>query len=84
MRSACLRPGVRAAMTYDLNNPFARILRGELPCVKIAETGDVLAFMDLMPQANGHVWVVPKEAAAEPGKLEAIAQQICAQLESIG
>ncbi|KAA1012554.1 HIT family protein [Paraburkholderia panacisoli] len=52
-------------MTYDANNPFARILRGELPCIKVAETDAALAFMDLMPQADGHLLVVPKEAAAE-------------------
>lgn len=52
-------------MKYDESNPFARILRGELPCIKVAETDDTLAFMDLMPQADGHVLVVPKEAAAE-------------------
>ncbi|RFU47375.1 HIT family protein [Paraburkholderia sp. DHOC27] len=52
-------------MTYDDSNPFARILRGELPCIKVAETDTTLAFMDLMPQADGHVLVVPKESAAE-------------------
>ncbi|RDK03941.1 HIT family protein [Paraburkholderia lacunae] len=51
--------------TYDDSNPFARILRGELPCIKVAETDAALAFMDLMPQADGHVLVVPKEAAVE-------------------
>ncbi|CAH2806346.1 MAG: Bis(5'-nucleosyl)-tetraphosphatase (asymmetrical) (EC [uncultured Paraburkholderia sp.] len=52
-------------MNYDDSNPFAKILRGELPCIKVAETSTALAFMDLMPQADGHVLVVPKEAAAE-------------------
>ncbi|MFL9959760.1 HIT family protein [Paraburkholderia sediminicola] len=52
-------------MTYDANNPFARILRGELPCIKVAENDAALAFMDLMPQADGHLLVVPKEAVAE-------------------
>ncbi|QCP49931.1 HIT domain-containing protein [Trinickia violacea] len=51
-------------MTYDPNNPFAKILRGDAPCVKVCETGDVMAFMDLMPQSDGHVLVVPKEPAA--------------------
>ncbi|CBW76434.1 Adenosine 5'-monophosphoramidase (plasmid) [Mycetohabitans rhizoxinica HKI 454] len=77
LRSTCLRPGVKAAMSYDPNNPFARILRGELPCVKVAETGDVLAFMDLMPQANGHVLVVPKEAAAKIFDLSDAAGAAC-------
>ncbi|HZZ11967.1 MAG TPA: HIT family protein [Paraburkholderia sp.] len=52
-------------MNYDDSNPFARILRGELPCIKVAETDAALAFMDLMPQADGHVLVVPKEAAVQ-------------------
>jgi histidine triad (HIT) family protein len=52
-------------MTYDANNPFARILRGELPCIKVAESDAALAFMDLMPQADGHLLVVPKEPVAE-------------------
>ncbi|WP_206998701.1 HIT family protein [Trinickia mobilis] len=51
-------------MTYDSNNPFAKILRGDAPCVKVCETDDVLAFMDLMPQSDGHVLVLPKEPAA--------------------
>ena len=50
-------------MTYDPNNIFAKILRGEFPCVKIYEDAKTLAFMDVMPEADGHVLVVPKEAA---------------------
>ena len=49
---------------YDPNNIFARILRGELPCVRVFEDEHTLAFMDAMPQVDGHVLVVPKEAAA--------------------
>ena len=45
---------------YDPNNIFAKILRGELPCVKVYEDDDTLAFMDIMPQADGHVLVLPK------------------------
>ncbi|CAB3753902.1 HIT family hydrolase [Burkholderia sp. MSh2] len=52
-------------MSYDNNNPFAKILRGELPCVKVAEDDATLAIMDLMPQADGHVLVIPKEPAAQ-------------------
>lgn len=52
-------------MQYDPNNPFARILRGELPCVKVYEDAHTLAIMDIMPQAPGHVLVLPKEAAVE-------------------
>jgi histidine triad (HIT) family protein len=50
-------------MTYDPNNIFAKILRGEIPCVKVYEDGKTLAFMDVMPEAEGHVLVVPKESA---------------------
>ena len=46
---------------YDPNNIFAKILRGELPCTKIYEDEATLAFMDIMPQADGHVLVLPKQ-----------------------
>ena len=49
-------------MAYDPNNLFMRIIRGELPCVKVYEDADVLAFMDIMPQSEGHTLVVPKVA----------------------
>lgn len=47
-------------MTYDPDNVFARILRGELPCHKVHEDAATLAFMDVMPQADGHTLVIPK------------------------
>lgn len=47
-------------MTYDSANIFARILRGEIPCHKVYEDADAIAFMDIMPQAPGHTLVVPK------------------------
>ena len=50
-------------MAYDNNNIFAKILRGEIPCVKVHEDAKTLAFMDVMPEADGHVLVVPKEPA---------------------
>jgi len=50
-------------MAYDPNNPFAKILKGELPCHKVYETDRVLAFMDIMPRGDGHVLVVPKVEA---------------------
>ena len=50
-------------MPYDRSNIFAKILRGEIPCVKIYEDDKTLAFMDVMPQAEGHTLVVPKEDA---------------------
>src|SRR5476651_360520 len=51
------------SMAYDPSNIFAKILRGEIPCVKVYENDKTLAFMDVMPEAEGHVLVVPKEAA---------------------
>lgn len=51
-------------MSYDNNNVFAKILRGELPCIRVYEDEQTLAFMDIMPQSEGHTLVVPKEAAA--------------------
>lgn len=50
-------------MSYDNNNIFAKILRVEIPCVKVFEDEKNLAFMDVMPQAEGHVLVIPKEPA---------------------
>jgi histidine triad (HIT) family protein len=70
----------RNAMKYDETNPFARILRSELPCIKVAETDATLAFMDLMPQADGHVLVVPKEAAAEIFELSDAATVECIRM----
>lgn len=48
---------------YDDNNVFAKILRGELPCEKVYEDEHVLALMDIMPRADGHVLVIPKAKA---------------------
>jgi histidine triad (HIT) family protein len=49
--------------TYDDQNVFARILRGELPCEKVYEDEATFAFMDIMPRADGHVLVIPKTPA---------------------
>ena len=46
--------------TYDDNNIFAKILRGEIPSTRVYETDHVVAFMDVMPQGTGHTLVVPK------------------------
>ena len=50
--------------TYDNGNIFARILRGEIPSVKIFEDDEVLAFMDAFPQAKGHCLVISKTSKA--------------------
>lgn len=48
---------------YDPNNIFAKILRGEMGCIKVFEDEVALAFMDIMPRADGHALVIPKTAA---------------------
>ena len=50
-------------MTYDPDNIFAKILRGEIPSLKLYEDDDTYAFMDIMPRADGHHLVIPKAAA---------------------
>ena len=50
-------------MAYDDHNVFARILRGELPCMRLYEDEATLAFLDIMPQTEGHTLVLPKEPA---------------------
>ena len=45
---------------YDAANVFARILRGEIPSIKLFETEDALAIMDVMPQSRGHCLLIPK------------------------
>jgi histidine triad (HIT) family protein len=62
---------------YDPSNVFARILRGEIPCHKVYEDDDTLAFMDVMPQADGHTLIIPKTPArnlldAGPDQLAAV------------
>jgi histidine triad (HIT) family protein len=47
-------------MSYDSNNIFAKILRGEIPSHRVYEDDHAIAFMDVMPQANGHTLVIPK------------------------
>ena len=49
-------------MAYDANNLFARMVRGEIPCIRVHEDAATLAFMDIMPQADGHTLVIPKVA----------------------
>jgi histidine triad (HIT) family protein len=65
--------------SYDPNNVFAKILRGELPCHKVYEDDKVLAFLDIMPRAPGHTLVLPKSAARNlfdvaPDDLAAVAK----------
>ncbi|MDP1913919.1 HIT family protein [Brevundimonas sp.] len=54
---------------YDPDNIFAKILRGDIPSVKVWENDHVLAFMDVFPQSEGHVLVISKTSTA-PSLLE--------------
>lgn len=50
-------------MAYDPNNIFARIIRGEAQAHRVYEDDHTLAFLDLMPQSDGHTLVLAKAAA---------------------
>lgn len=49
---------------YDEANVFAKILRGEIPCARIYEDEEILAFMDVFPQTRGHSLVISKTSKA--------------------
>jgi len=49
--------------TYDDQNIFAKILRGEIPSYRVYENRHTLAFLDTMPRSPGHTLVIPKAAA---------------------
>lgn len=76
-------------MSYDDGNVFAKILRGELPCHKVYEDEHSFAFMDIMPQADGHTLVIPKKPAetlfdldaASLGPLMATVQKVAAAVK---
>jgi len=66
---------------YDPNNIFAKILRGEIPAIKVFEDDIALAFMDVMPQADGHTLVIPKQPGrnlldADPATLAALMPRV--------
>ncbi|MBN9030579.1 HIT family protein [Rhizobium sp. YJ-22] len=48
---------------YDTDNIFAKILRGEIPSTRVYEDEHAIAFMDVMPQAPGHVLVIPRQGS---------------------
>ena len=50
--------------TYDPDNIFAKIIRGDMPCVKVFEDEHTLAFMDVFPQSRGHMLVIHKAEQA--------------------
>jgi histidine triad (HIT) family protein len=64
-------------MSYDPDNIFAKILRGDIPSHRVYEDAHTVAFMDVMPQSPGHTLVVPKAASrnlldADPATLAAM------------
>jgi histidine triad (HIT) family protein len=66
-----------AAVAYDPDNIFAKILRGQVPACRVYEDEHTLAFMDVMPQADGHTLVLPKSPAEnifdlDPGMAAAV------------
>jgi histidine triad (HIT) family protein len=58
-----IAPGESTMPSYDPNNIFAKILRGELPAHKVYEDDKAFAFLDIMPRAPGHTLVIPKAEA---------------------
>ncbi len=73
-------------MTYDPNNIFAKILRGEIPCKKVHEDEHTLAFHDIGPQAPVHVLVIPKGAYVSMNDFtaKASAEEIAALFRAAG
>ena len=57
-------PALTLHAPYDPDNIFAKILRGEIPAVKVWEDDHVLAFMDVFPQSEGHVLLISKTSTA--------------------
>ena len=72
--------------SYDANNIFARILRGEIPCKKVHEDAFSLAFHDINPQAPVHVLVIPKGAYVswDDFTAKAPAEEIAGFMRSVG
>ena len=66
---------------YDPDNIFGKILRGEIPSTRVYEDDDTLAFMDIMPRAEGHVLVIPKTPCRN--MLDASPEQIAAVMKTV-
>jgi len=65
--------------SYDPDNIFAKILRGEIPCYKVYEDEQAFGFLDIMPRSPGHTLVIPKAPArnildVDPGDLAHLAK----------
>ena len=68
-------------MSYDDNNVFAKIIRGELPCERVYEDEHTMAIMDIMPRCDGHVLVIPKTSARN--MLDATREQLSACMHTV-
>lgn len=66
---------------YDPDNIFAKILRGEIPAATVYEDAHTLAFMDVMPQGEGHTLVIPK--AGSRGLLDADPEALGATIATV-
>ena len=68
-------------MSYDPDNIFAKILRGEIPSERVYEDAETLVIMDIMPRADGHVLVIPKTSARN--LLDASPEQLSACMATV-
>ena len=68
-------------MSYDDQNIFAKILRGEIPSFKVYEDEDTYCFMDIMPRSKGHCLVIPKTPCRN--MLDASPEQLAACLKTV-
>lgn len=67
--------------SYDPDNIFAKILRGEIPSTRVYEDEDTLAFMDIMPRSDGHLLVIPKSPCRNV--LDATPEQLSAVMATV-
>ncbi len=67
--------------SYDPDNIFAKILRGEIPSTRVYEDEDTLAFMDIMPRSDGHLLVIPKSPCRN--MLDATPEQLSAVMATV-
>jgi len=68
-------------MSYESDNIFAKILRGEIPSTRVYEDDDTLVFMDIMPRADGHILVIPKTPCRNI--LDASAEQMASVMKTV-
>jgi len=66
---------------YDSENIFAKILRAEIPCIKVYEDDETLCFMDIFPRTDGHCLVIPKTPCRN--MLDATPAQLAACMKTV-